>query len=153
MTPCTTLPQQNFLLEGALPSTLPFILIVEDDDNIRDLLVTLLTEEHYHVLSARSGEQALQLLARHQQRPQVLLLDYMLPGMNGISLYDQVSARFGWRGIPTVVMSAALPEQEVTQRSLIGVPKPFDIDALLIVIEKNVHPATSTSSILHKTLV
>jgi len=114
----------------------PTVLVVEDDDTIRDLLIMLLAEEQsYHVLSACSGEQALQLLSAHV-RPQLLLLDYMLPGMTGIALYDQLCTQFGWWDIPALLVSAALPEQEVAQRSIIGVPKPFDLDELFALIEK-----------------
>lgn len=141
-----TLHRQESLSDAPIIDSLPLVLVVEDDDTIRDLLILLLVEEQsYHVLSASSGERALQMLAS-SPRPDLLLLDYMLPGMNGITLYDQVCTRFGWRDIPALLVSAALPEQEVEQRSLIGVAKPFDIDTLLTLVEQNIHKGIGTNS-------
>ena len=138
----TTLHRQESLSDASIIGTLPTVFIVEDDDNIRDLLVTLLIEEHYHVLSARSGEQALQILASHV-RPSLLLLDYMLPGMDGILLYDQMCTHFSCR-IPTLMLSAALPEHEVKERTLIGISKPFDIDYVLTLVEKNIEKSADS---------
>ena len=135
------------------------VVVVEDDENIRDLLTALLTEEQsYHVLSASSGEGALHLLSTQATRPHLLLLDYMLgPGMDGIELYDRFCASFGWEDIPALMVSAALPEREVAARRLIGVPKPFDLDALLTLIEETIHNVALSSctkkQILHKTIV
>ena len=141
-----TLYRQESLLDAPIIGTLPTIMVVEDDDNILDFLIDLLTDEHFHVLWARSGEGALQLLSTYVARPQLLLLDYMLgPGMDGIALYDLLCTRFGCC-IPTLMLSAALPEREVVQRSIIGVHKPFDLDALLTLIEKSIHEATGTVS-------
>lgn len=90
----------------------------------------LLTEEHYCVLRATSGPHALQIVAG--EHPQMFLLDYMLPGMTGLELFDLLHAHPGYERIPALLVSAALPPQEeLARRAVIGIQKPYEIDALL----------------------
>jgi CheY-like chemotaxis protein len=109
----------------------PTILVVEDDPLLLDLAEELLTEEHYRVLRATSGPQALQVAAG--ERPHLFLLDYMLPGgMNGLELFDLLHARPGNEAIPALLVSASLPPQgELARRAIVALQKPYQIDALL----------------------
>lgn len=67
------------------PATL---LIVDDEPQVRKLLETLLQHEGYQTLSASNGEEALQLVA--QQPPDLILLDIMMPGMDGYEVASQL---------------------------------------------------------------
>lgn len=60
------------------------ILVVDDEWEIRDLLSKFLTEEGYEVIEASNGEEAIELAER--ENPQVILLDIMMPGMEGLRL-------------------------------------------------------------------
>jgi DNA-binding response OmpR family regulator len=64
-------------------------------------------------------------------KPNLIVLDYLLPGINGLELSDRIRADKALQTIPVLMISAALPSQEVEQRGIIGLQKPFEIDELL----------------------
>ncbi len=106
------------------------ILIVEDDEDIRYFLQEIIEEETpYHTKSIDNGQIALEQ-APHI-RPCLLLLDYRLPGMNGLELYDHLQQVEETRGIPAVMMSAALPSKELEQRGIYQLRKPMDIGGVI----------------------
>jgi len=114
------------------------VLIVEDDAGIGYVLVQFIGQEtSYHALLATTGREALQAVSA--TRPGLLLLDYRLPGMNGIELYDQLQRTEGGAAIPAIMISATLPSHEIRQRDIVGMKKPFDIDTLLLTIENLIH--------------
>ncbi|AZF05452.1 EAL domain-containing response regulator [Pseudomonas sp. R5-89-07] len=83
------------------PATL---LIVDDDPQVRKLLETLLQHEGYQTLSADSGEEALRLVA--QQPPDLILLDIMMPGMDGYEVASHLKADETTANIPIIMLSA-----------------------------------------------
>ena len=103
------------------------IAIIDDDIYIGNMLEELLRGEGYGVLRAYSGAEALLLLSRH--RPDLVLLDLMLPGLSG----DEVLPRI--QGIPTIVVSAKVDVQDKVKLLLGGaadyITKPFDLSELL----------------------
>lgn len=111
----------------------PIILVVDDDDNLRDLLCMVLADEHpgYCVLGASCGPEAL-TLAREFGRPCFLLLDYELSSrMNGIDIYDVLHVDLATERIPTLMISGRLPLAALQERCIPSMSKPFDLDALL----------------------
>jgi CheY-like chemotaxis protein len=111
------------------------ILVVEDDPIIREMLGELLAEElSYTVRLVPTGRAALQLPM--DERPDVMILDYLLePGMTGIAVYDRLHARADWQDIPAIMVSATPPWEALRARALTCVPKPFDVDTLLAVVD------------------
>ena len=112
------------------------ILIVDDDADSRDELAVILADEGYAVCQAMSGEEALALLDDMPTLPQVMLLDLIMPKMDGRDVLDTLARTPRLAGIPVVVVSAlpdlarALPHaRQVTQ-------KPVDLGLLLGAIEK-----------------
>ncbi|GHO44451.1 response regulator [Ktedonospora formicarum] len=107
------------------------ILIVEDDDQIGTILVeTLKQETQYYPILVSDAWQALE--AVHNTRPCLLITDYCLPSMNGLELHDRLSAEQAYANIPTILMSAFLPPaQEIRQRNLVAISKPFELDEFL----------------------
>ena len=103
------------------------IFVVDDDVHIGDMLEELLTAEGYAVGRAYSGTEALMLLER--QRPDLVLLDLMLPGLSGEDLLPKV------QGVPVIVLSAKSDVQGKVELLLGGaadyVTKPFDAKELL----------------------
>ena len=106
---------------------MPNILIIDDDVHINDIVSKALQAEGYTVSRAYSGTEALLLLSDH--KPDLILLDLMLPGLSGEELLPQI------RDIPVIVVSA---KADVTEKVdlLIGgaadyVTKPFDMNELL----------------------
>ena len=83
------------------PATL---LIVDDEPQVRKLLETLLQHEGYQTLTAGSGEEALQLVA--QRPPDLILLDIMMPGMDGYEVASQLKGDETTAGIPIIMLSA-----------------------------------------------
>lgn len=111
----------------------PIILVVEDDDSLRDLLCMLLADEYldYHVVGASCGPEALALV-RELGRPCFLLLDYELGSrMNGIDLYDVLHVDLATERIPAIMLSGRLPTAALQERCIPSMSKPFELDALL----------------------
>jgi CheY-like chemotaxis protein len=111
------------------------IFIVEDDTDIGAFLVEALQQETpYQALLARDGFQALKMVGN--LKPDLFVLDYHLPSMNGLELYDQLHSTEGLKEIPAFFMSANMPLKELEQRHLDFLHKPIDLDDLLRKIEK-----------------
>jgi DNA-binding response OmpR family regulator len=111
------------------------ILVVEDDVDIGSFIVLAISQEtnHYSQL-VTDGFQALKVT--YDLKPDLLILDYQLPHMNGIELYDKLQARKDLADIPTIMISARLPTQEIARRNITGVKKPFELTDLLRTIEE-----------------
>jgi two-component system alkaline phosphatase synthesis response regulator PhoP len=106
------------------------ILVVDDELEIRNLLSQFLTEEGYEVILASNGEEAIELAER--ENPQVILLDIMMPGIDGIETCKRLKAEEKNRFIP-VIMATALWDK-YTEAIDAGaedfVTKPFNLTEL-----------------------
>ena len=111
------------------------ILVVEDDTSIGALLLQVIEQETpYQALLVTDGFQALKLI--NEIKPHLFLLDYQLPKMNGIDLYDRLHATKELEETPAIMISAYLPKHEIQKRSLIGMRKPFELGELLDTVEQ-----------------
>ena len=103
------------------------IAIIDDDVHIGEMLEDVLTREGFSVLRAYSGTEALYLLS--QNKPDLVLLDLMLPGISGEEVLPFI------RGIPVIVLSAKVDVQDKVNLLLGGaadyITKPFDTQELL----------------------
>jgi CheY-like chemotaxis protein len=129
--------QPTRLETSSICSTPPTILIVEDDLLLLELASLLLAEQGYEILQARSARQALEILAEQQEPPRLFLLDHDLgPGMTGLELFDQLRAQPAYQDIPAMMASALLPPcEELEQRSITALQKPYDIDQFVNLVE------------------
>lgn len=110
----------------------PTVLVVDDDPAQFDPLALLLSEEHYNVLSAGSGRQALNVVAQAAEPPQLFLFDYDLGEMTGLELYDCLHACPLYEHIPAIMVSCYLPQpEELQRRAITGIAKPYDLDVIL----------------------
>jgi two-component system, chemotaxis family, chemotaxis protein CheY len=82
------------------------LLLVDDDDDIRETLAEALVESGHHVIQARDGQAALDHLATAQELPGLILLDLMMPVMDGIEFRRRQVAHAPWSAIPVVLLSA-----------------------------------------------
>ncbi len=105
------------------------ILVVDDDADIRSLLVSVLSDEGYVAQSAPNGREALAIL--ESWKADAIVLDLMMPVMDGWTFVERLPERD--RDIPIVILSAAteLRRHGTMLRAVDVMPKPFDIDALL----------------------
>jgi CheY-like chemotaxis protein len=69
-------------------------------------------------------------------KPDLFILNYHLPEINGIELYDQLHMIKGLKHVPAIMVSVDLPEQEVEQRKIVGLKKPFEMNELLDAIQR-----------------
>src|SRR2546421_2836510 len=115
--------------------TVKTVLVVEDDTGIGNFLVQAISQEtSHHALLVADGFQALKTVA--SIKPSLFILDYQLPRMNGIELYDQLHATKGLEEIPAIVISARLPTKEMQKRKILAMSKPLELDDFLNTIEK-----------------
>ncbi len=87
------------------------VMIVEDDDEIRELLAEMLAEGGFHVSTARHGKDALQLL-RTKPHPNIVLLDLMMPVMDGWQMRAEMLADPKLAAIPVIIVSGAADVQD-----------------------------------------
>ena len=126
---------------------MPNIMIIDDDASISDMLSEALSEKGYAVQTAYSGTEALMLLS--QSKPDLILLDLMLPGLSGEELLPKI------KEIPVIVVSA---KADVTDKVglLLGgaadyITKPFDLQELLarITVQLRKQHDSTAETLLH----
>ena len=112
------------------------LLVVEDDEDIGMFLTEALKEETpYHPLHVTDAVRALE--AVRSLRPSLFLLDYHLPGIDGLELVDRLHSIEGLEAVPTVMMSANAPPREaLRQRRITFLKKPFYLNELLQTIQR-----------------
>jgi two-component system response regulator CpxR len=106
----------------------PNVLVVDDDDSIREVLAEVLRDEGYDVSCAGNGEQALTELREHGP-PDLMLLDLMMPVMSGWELLELLQSSDDLSRIPVVVVSA-MNAPGVCEH----LAKPIDLDRLLATV-------------------
>lgn len=120
------------------------IAVIDDDTYIGNMLEELLTAEGYRVLRAYSGTEALLLLDR--QKPDLVLLDLMLPGISGEKVLSQI------RNIPVIVVSAKVDVDSKVDLLMGGavdyITKPFDTKELLARIAVQLRKKHSADTVL-----
>ena len=125
-------PLKESTLTARRPSgTPPIVLVVDDDPDILEALAEILEAEGFDVRRARNGKEALDRL--EPERPSLILLDLMMPVMDGWEFSQKMRERPAARGIPVIVLSA---DRNVgTKAREIGavgyLAKPFELDDLL----------------------
>lgn len=103
------------------------ILVVEDDDAIREMLVMVLEQADLHVIAVPSAEKALQTLA--ENTPDLILLDWMLPGISGVELARRLKKDESYSDLPIILLTARGEEEDKVRGLEIGaddyMTKPF----------------------------
>ena len=113
------------------------VLIVEDDQDVRESLAALLEGEGYDVLEARHGQEALELLATSNVC--VILLDIFMPVMNGVAFMAKQAQTPAIAAIPVVVMTAdpSAARAAARQGATEAMTKPLDHDRLLAAVARH----------------
>ena len=121
-----------------MSSSLARVLVVDDDDVIRQLITVNLELEGFEVDTAVDGQDCLDKVA--EVRPDVITLDIMMPRLDGWAAASRLRADPTTAGIKVVLLSARAQEADLARGSRIGVDayltKPFDPDELIEVVRR-----------------
>ncbi len=111
----------------------PRVLAVEDDAEIRGLVAYSLAKEGYEVVEAETGERGLELAAASP--PDLMLLDVMLPGIDGLEVLRRLKRNPGTASVPVILLTARSEEADVVSGLELGaddyVTKPFGVKVLV----------------------
>jgi excisionase family DNA binding protein len=123
----------QFLGSSRGGSTKALVLIVDDDPGLREYMRANLEMDGYHVREAGSAEEGLQVL--EEEPPDLILLDVMMPHVDGWEMLRRVRERHGVESIPIVMFSGKVDEVEASAAEERGaqafIGKPFDPEQLL----------------------
>ncbi len=124
------------------------ILLIEDDEATSEMLTECIeSESFFRVRSLSSGEEVLQHLQEIREAvPFLFIIDYLLPGMNGLQLFDHLQSLETFEQVPTIMITAATMTEDIQavlrDRSVALITKPLDLADLLDYLEylhKNSH--------------
>ena len=114
------------------------ILVVEDEENIRTLLAMRLKVSHFRVLTAGDGDQGLAVI--REKKPDLVILDLMLPKITGYELCRMIKFDEALKSIPVIILSALERQVDRERASQAGADayfiKPFELDLLIIKINQ-----------------
>lgn len=122
-------PGSNPFMADVDKAGTPVVLVVDDERPIVDLLQDLLQDQGYEVRRAYDGMTALQIIERDP--PDLVVTDVMMPRLDGLALYNEIRTRTA--SLPVILMSAAVTPRKIDATF---VPKPFDIDTLLDLVDE-----------------
>ncbi len=113
----------------------PTVLVVDDERHLRESLAELFTADGYQVLQAVDGDEALTLLERSPECPDVIFLDLKMPGRDGIATLQALTAHPDLRRIPVVIITSFGGSEQTITAMKTGaydyITKPFDADEVL----------------------
>lgn len=118
------------------------VLVVDDDQEIREIVADFLREEGYTVYEAQDGKPALERLRTHPEGL-VVLLDLMMPGMDGYAVLQTVAAESSLATSHTYILMSATGRfltpnviEPLKQLKISSLSKPFDMDEMLAAVRK-----------------
>jgi CheY-like chemotaxis protein len=119
------------------------ILIVEDDENIRDMLQSALEMKAYRLSFARDGLEALELL--QTIAPSLILLDLHLPRMDGYAVLETLEKQWPELSHRIIIITAdAQAAARLARKSIKIIPKPFSLHAIYVLIEETLKSGKET---------
>ncbi len=122
---------------GTIQNMSKDVLVVDDDPHLCEIIIDVLEAEGHTTRSASNGQEALERV--RERKPQIILLDLMMPIMNGWELATRLKATPEWADIPIVFITAAHNSIRDTHRELGAkavINKPFDIDVLTEAVQQ-----------------
>jgi CheY-like chemotaxis protein len=115
------------------------VLIVEDDADLREMMAQLLALEGFAAATVANGREALEYLQDHHDRPHVILLDLMMPVMDGWEFRRQQKADPALADLPVIVLSALDAARAEDVRAEAFLKKPLDFDRLVQLVRAYCH--------------
>ena len=111
----------------------PTILVADDEEDVRELVAYRLTRSGYEVIDAADGEEAFRLAS--ERPPDLMVLDVMMPRLDGYELTRRVRAEESLRAVPVILLTARSQETDVGRGFEVGaddyLKKPFNPDELV----------------------
>jgi Nif-specific regulatory protein len=135
-------------------TVVPMMLVIDDDETVRDLFVSFFGENGYGVAAASEAKSGLEIIM--QEKIDLLFLDLVMPGMRGIDLLKELAAVK--MRIPTIVMTAVAEVETAVEAMRLGafdyITKPFILDELLLLAERalKMHTLQKENAMLQKQL-
>src|SRR4051812_7981240 len=124
---------ERSMREAALGLAKPLVLVVEDEPALATMLRYNLEKQGFRVEEATDGQEALTRIA--EEKPDLVLLDWMLPVMSGIEVCRQIRRRPETRTLPVIMVTARVEDSDAVRGLNTGaddyITKPFGIEALL----------------------
>ncbi|MBC7975449.1 MAG: response regulator [Myxococcales bacterium] len=118
-----------------------FVLVVDDDRDIRDSLIETLEDHGYAAIGAGNGVEALEVLRTAEAPPCLILLDLMMPVMDGREFREQQLKHAAWAEIPVIVVSAyGDVEEQAGALHLAFMRKPLATRPLIAAVEHHARP-------------
>ena len=119
-------------------STDKYVLLVEDDLDISEAVESILTEEGYKIKCVFNGKEALEFLETAETTPGLILLDIMMPYMNGYEFRAAQLEIPKIAKIPTIILSAAGKHEDIGKLNFQEcLKKPLDLETLIDVVKRN----------------
>jgi CheY-like chemotaxis protein len=122
------------------------VMVVDDDPDILEIVELVLRRQGLSVATARDGAEALSLLRDDELNPCVILLDLMMPGMNGFQMLQAMAGDASLKDIPVVVVTGAGVLVDKRRDEITGqvIRKPFELPELMSAVRKHcAQPATA----------
>jgi CheY-like chemotaxis protein len=119
----------------------PLVLVIEDSDDTRDMLTTLLDLEGFAIQEARDGREGVELAVRY--RPSLIIADLQMPIMDGREAIRRLRADSRTRHIPIILCSGEEPARKEHMPADVFLPKPCSLDLLLSVVRTLVRRQTA----------
>lgn len=130
--------KQNYFAEGKTGMPDKNVMVVEDNEKNRKLVRVVLKSKGYNVIEATTGEEALNILKN--QKPNIILMDIQLPGIDGLTLIKQIKADAATKEIPIIAVTAYAmkgDEQKILDTGCEAyMSKPINTQELPLTIEK-----------------
>lgn len=115
-----------------------YVLLVEDDIDISEAVESILKEEGYQIKCCFNGKEALEFLKTADKNPGLILLDIMMPYMNGYEFREVQLKDPKIANIPTIILSAAGKHEDIDKLNFKEtLKKPLDLDTLIDVVKRN----------------
>jgi len=129
------------LLNNSNQKQRKIVVIVEDNENIAELIKQAITSEtDYQALAVNNGSRALEII--RSVKPNLVLLDVMLPGMNGFQIYDAIKSDLLVAAIPIIFITATRHTEEFKKRNIEQIiSKPFNVDYMLARVVETLQPS------------
>jgi DNA-binding NtrC family response regulator len=112
------------------------VLVVEDDEDVRDTLEMVLEIAGYAVLTAAEGSAALEILRANPDEIGVVLPDILLPKMDGCLVLEERSKTAALEDVPTIILSGAHPSNPISSHATAFLTKPIGAEDLLRTVRR-----------------